>query len=219
MILDEPYRKTSQHLCPATHQALDQGQYDIYPGFPIPEGLIFRGFAPLAQVLAGHKTVVMDGFGGVIWSDLRERLDSALRELHLCPVWYNVETALRSQEQIASLIEPYMGGDDPLFGNRFQGKLADFFDLEVLQSIQADPQAQSDINILYGCGAALAGWEGILVYVDVPKNEIQFRSRAGSIVNPGFDAPRSAKEMYKQFYFVDWVVLNQHKAELLSKID
>ena len=54
-----------------------------------------------------------------------------------------------------------------------------------------------------GTGAALAGWDGHLVYVDVPKNEIQFRSRAGAVGNIGAGEIAGAKQTYKRFYFVD----------------
>ena len=84
-------------------------------------------------------------------------------------------------------------------------------------ALRPDPAAE--LNILYGCGAALAGWDGLLVYVDVPKNEIQFRFRAGSVANLGMAAPADPKAAYKRCYFVDWVAANGHKAALLPRID
>ncbi len=213
----KPWRKTTQLLAPAHPTPTEAGRYDIYPGFPIGSGKIALGYAALAEKLAGHKQIVIEGYGGVFWDNLRSHLDAALAARNIQVAWINVEAALHSPDTIETLVTPFLGGDDPIFGTRFKGQLADFFDRDKLAALQPPPDA--DMTILYGCGAALAGWDGLLVYIDVPKNEIQFRARAGSICNLGTTEPAPPKQMYKRFYFVDWIVLNRHKATLLPQID
>jgi mannose-6-phosphate isomerase class I len=213
-------RKTTQALAPARRQAVPDGQYDIYPGFDVGRGKIDLGWAALAGALQDVAHVTLDGFGGVLWDDLRAHLEPefAARGVRTC--WRDVASALKAPDQIDALIAPFLGGDDPLFGRRFTGELRDFFDPVKLALIQPDPTA--DLNIVYGCGAALchlAVQPGALVYIDVPKNEVQYRSRAGSVANLGADCAFDPKAMYKRFYFVDWPALGRHKRQLLPRID
>ncbi len=214
--LGTAYRKTDQFLLGAEHEPLaPEGQYDLYPVFPIASGEIERGFAALAKRLAGERRVVIDGYGGVLWPLFQEKLDAALIAEGVHVKWVDVSAAMLPEEIILERIQPYLGGDDPVFGKRFEGQLSDFFDPTALAQLAAQGDAQI---VFYGTGAALIDDQAFLVFVDVPKNEIQFRSRAGAITNLGAKQPTSAKVMYKRFYFVDWVVLNQHKCALLPKI-
>jgi mannose-6-phosphate isomerase class I len=211
------FRATTQVLLPARPAPPAPGQYDLYPAFPCDPGAIALGYDALAGRLAGERQVTLDGYGGVLWDDLRERLTQALARRGQRATWLNVDQALRSGPEIEALVGPFLGGDDPLFGTRFTGQLRDFFDPDRLARLQ--PDAGAALSIVYGCGAALCGWEGLLVYVELPKNEIQFRSRAGTVRNLGAETPRPPKEMYKRFYFVDWVALNRHKVELAERVD
>lgn len=220
-MLPNPWRKTTQHLMPArveeTGQDAVSGQYNIYPALRLGEGQIEGGFAALAQRLAGAGQVMIDGYPGVVWADFRERLDAALHARGMCAHWIDCAAAMKPSAVIDALIAPYLGGDDPIFGFRFAGELADFFDAEALHSLHPDPSA--DLNIVYGCGAVLSGWTGVLVYVDVPKNEIQFRQRAGSVTCLGATQSLDPKPAYKRSYFVDWVTANRHKLALHDRID
>ncbi len=217
MSKDQVWRKTTQELMPARCPPAPAGRYDIYPGFPAGSGTIEVGYDALARRLLGHRRVIIDGYGGVLWPRFRRGLEAALGRLGVRAHWVNVEEALRPEPEIERLSAPFLGGDDPLFGTRFTGRLRDFFVEERLRALC--PGSDGEMTILYGCGAALAGWDGLLVYVDVPKNEIQFRARAGSICNLGAGRPLAPKAMYKRFYFVDWVALNRHKADLAARID
>ena len=210
------YRKTTQPLLPKIHEPGNPGEYDIYPTYPLGNGKIEHGFLHLASHLIGHSQIVIDGYVGVLWENFRNQLDQALYTKGVQAQWVSVEKALRPVKEIRSLIEPYLGGDDPIFGKRFTGTLADFFG--PLDQPDAEP-SQSDVMIYYGTGAALFTDNAYLVYVDVPKNEIQYRARAGSIRNLGATEVQNPAQMYKRFYFVDWVVLNAHKAALLPNID
>ena len=210
-------RKTSQWLAPVKREPTAAGQYDIYPGFPISSEKISLTYADLANALKGHEQVIVDGYEGVLWDDFRRQLNRALTQLGIRTYWIDASAALLPPDEIDQLIAPFLGGEDPIFGTRFTGELADFFDPAKL--IQFSPNPDANLSIIYGCGASLCEWEGLLIYVDLPKNEIQFRARAGRICNLGAATPYAPKAMYKRFYFVDWIALNIHKAKLLPKID
>lgn len=215
--LPEPWRKTTQTLMPAKRPPAFSGKYDIYPAFPLEPGVIRVGFGPLADKFVSAGKVVIDGYPGVLWEHFCGQLDRALTEHGVHAHFVAVADALLIPEEIDEIIAPSLGGDDPLFGSRFPGQLADFFDKQRLQALAPDPQ--SGLNVLYGCGAALANWDGLLVYIDVPKNEIQFRSRASVVANLGAAVALDPKLAYKRSYFIDWPVANQHKANLLPRLD
>ncbi|MBT3209395.1 MAG: ROK family protein [Bacteroidetes bacterium] len=210
-------RKTTQFLIPEKVRQTQSGNYDIYPGFKVPENSIKTGYSKLADYIEKHKTIVIDGYVGVNWDDLRKNLSLQLYSKGLKVLWYDVSAGIKDVSEIDKLIAPFLGGDDPIFGTRTSLKFEDYFKLEYLNEIKADNDA--DINILYGSGAALVKWDAPLLYVDIPKNELQFRMRAGAISNLGAEKAIDAKKMYKRFYFVDWVLLNKHKQKLLPKID
>ncbi len=212
----EHFRKTTQALVPTQLHTPRMEHYDLYPAFPIGARKIEIGYDALARTFARTRRVMLDGYGGVLWENFRAQLDAALQRIGIRAAWHNVDAALYPPEKIEQLIAPFLGGDDPLFGTRFTGQLRDFFDPEALARLQPDETRQ--LNIVYGCGAALTNWDAPIFYVDVPKNEIQFRARAGSICNLGARSSTDAKAMYKRFYFVDWIALNQHKAELLPRL-
>lgn len=211
------WRSTGQHMIPVEKVKLENGQYDIYPSLKLDENLIHEGFDTLAARIKDCKTVVIDGYVGVFFDHFRDQLNGELHKLGVNALWWEVSAALKPVDTINTMVQFFLGGDDPIFGKRTTLSLVDFFDEPRLKQIQPDPSAP--MNILIGCGAALAGWEGLLIYLDLPKNELQFRARAGSITNLGAGKCEAIKPMYKRFYFVDWVVLNKHKSSLIKNID
>lgn len=213
----KPFRKTSQFMAPEKTFPSRPGHYDIYPGFSVGNGKIHDGYESLAAWIAGHKNIVIDGYMGVFWDQLIENLNEKLLKLNKRVCWFHSEAALKSEEILNEMIAPYLGEKDSIFGKITDKELQDWFNRDKLQKIS--PNREADINILVGCGAALAGWDAPLVYVDLPKNELQFRMRAGTAFNLGFENPAPFRDMYKQAYFIDWQVLNKHKATLLPTID
>ncbi len=209
------WRKTTQHLMPATNPLHSSNTYNIYPSFTSHK-IVSKGFSSLADAIAEEKVLLIDGYSGVLWESFRTRLHTALSAKSKKIFWYNVNTCLKPATDIFKMIETHLNGDDPVFGKRYTGTLQDFFDTEKLNLITPDPAA--DICIVYGTGASLTNFKGKKLYIDVPKNEIQFRMRAGSVTNLGADSTNEPTQMYKRFYFVDCPVLNKHKAAMLPEM-
>ena len=204
-------------MLPASKPLCTEGKYDIYPSHRINDNQIFTGFESLAGKIKSYRTVTIDGYNGIFFDLFQIQLDKILVKNGFTVSWKKTSDFYKPEWQILEMTAPFLGGDDPLFGRRTSLNLEDYFIMERLSSVR--PEEDYDINILIGPGAALASWEGLLIYIDIPKNEIQYRSRAGSVSNLGATAASDPKKMYKCFYFVDWVVLNKHKKQILPSVE
>jgi len=206
-------RATSQALLnAATDLGRDLPSYRLFPVNDLVGGGVARGYDAFADALATHPVVTIDGFSGVRWEVMRAGLDAALRQRDVTARWVDVADALGDVEALAATV---LFPGDPLFGRLYEGGLDAFFDTARLRTLQP---AGGSMNIIYGCGAALAGWPGFLVHADVPKNEIQYRARAGSVANLGLASALSAKEAYRRCYYLDWPALTRHRAAIAQRV-
>ena len=214
--LEPLVRATTQDLLPSRIRPREDA-YDIYPAHALGPGAVRAGYDALAERFADERIVLLDGMTGVRWGDLRESLHAALVARGRHAAWVPIADAMLDPSDIETLVAPFLGGDDPIFGSAFTGTLADFFAPDRLSALEPDDQA--DLTIVFGSGAALLDWEGCRAFVDVPKNEIQFRARAGNPVSLGVPTPLPPKPAYKRNYFVDWPALAEHKRRLLPSVD
>jgi len=209
------WRKSAQYLMPAKVKRQNSG-YEIYPSLQLTENQIHLGFDSLAERLKSCQTLIIDGYVGVFFEEFRVKLQDTFSHAGIETAWINVCEMLKSPSEIDGMVTPFLGGDDPIFGKRTTLELLDFFEKDKLFEKK---ELNQKLNIFYGPGAALIGIVGTLLYIDIPKNEIQFRSRAGSITNLGAEKSADPKAMYKRFYYVDWIVLNKHKHSILPAIE
>jgi mannose-6-phosphate isomerase class I len=215
---DTLFRKTSQFLMPVKLNGPGTAsyEYNIYPVSSIGTGKIFNGFDSLAQYIAGQRTVIIDGYDGIFWKRIQFFLNKYFTTNGLTVNWIETATYLKPLAVIESLVEPFLGAPDAVWGTKCTLSLHDLYELDKLEAQK--PAPEYDINIIIGTGAALAGWNAPVIYIDLPKNELQFRMRAGSVTNLGAGQVNEPFYMYKRFYFVDWVLLNAYKKQLLDNI-
>jgi len=72
---------------------------------------------------------------GTYWEGFIARLSNELQKCGTEHITHSVAAAYKGTEALEKMVGPYLGGDDPLFGKIFPGKLNDFFDNEKLGQI------------------------------------------------------------------------------------
>jgi mannose-6-phosphate isomerase class I len=207
------WRKSGQPLLPVHTVAKQQEGYDIYPVHSLGDSKIQEGYASLASWLLTQKLVLIDGYAGVLWPVIYEALTKEFLRLQVNVQWHFTESLYKDVAIIDEMVAPFTGNYGDVWGTKTTLSLADFF---VRTDIGEDPGA--DLTIVLGTGAALTHSSAPVVFLEMAKNELQYRMRAGAVSNLGSGTTTSHAEMYKRFYFVDWVVLNEYKRTLMDRI-
>ncbi|SEW39841.1 Mannose-6-phosphate isomerase, class I [Chitinophaga sp. YR573] len=214
MEIKNEWRQSGQPLLPV-HVAEKQQQngYNIYPLHSLEEDKIHEGYAGLAKWMTTQKLVLIDGYAGILWTVIYDALDKEFKRLHVNVLWHFTDNLYKDAVVIDELVKPFIGEPGEVWGTKTSLTLSDFF---IPTTIDTDPGY--DLTIVIGTGAALTNQQAAVVYLDIAKNELQYRMRAGSVTNLGSKSTTAHAEMYKRSYFVDWVILNEYKRTLLDRI-
>jgi mannose-6-phosphate isomerase class I len=206
---------------------LKQSTYDKFPAVEVPGsgGACVVGWDGCAQRLreaiakrAARKTVlVIECYPGVHESDV-------LRELQrrLSPVLaLRAADAMLPATAIDSLVAPFLGGEDPVFGFLSELELPRFFDSGQLEHLRQQVAVVSQgLLLIVGCGARLVSEGDILVYADLARWEAQNRFRRKETSNLGVENRQTGAGLqYKRAFFVDWRVADRWKRPLIGKWD
>ncbi|MEO1235468.1 MAG: class I mannose-6-phosphate isomerase [Planctomycetota bacterium] len=189
--------------------------YDREPVVPVPghaDGLSL-GWDTIAERLTATGVLSIDCYDAVddvvIAKELNRRLGFD-RVIHTASL-------MKTPAEIDTMLERWLGGDDPVFGFLCSVELAEFFDPAKLDAARRDCGGKT---LVIGPGAALVNPGDVAVLADMPRWEVQARQRAGTAGNLGADnAGHKASLLYKRSYFIDWRALDRHKKPLLDRCD
>jgi len=207
-------------------EALDK-QYNIYPYHSLGNGKIQTGFGTLVKEILSltigspTKTLAIDGYQGVDWPALQHGISIDLKERGLSATWIDIASFAKPEGQIEVLVAPYLGSPGSVWGTKTDLQLMDLFDRDLIKTALSPKQLKSlkgDLIFIYGSGAGLCSPDIPVIFVELPKNEIQYRMRAGTAGNLLTSLSEDYSQMYKRSYFVDWPMLDQHRERIMASI-
>ena len=205
------------------------GLYNRFPAFELDHEEINQGYKFLVQLIQqkipqGLRVLVIDGFPGVHWQSLIDRVSPVLSDIKIDVTWRDVKSCLADSGDIRTRIEPFMGGDDRTFGTHYPfgpelffnaKKIADF---RIEASIARGDKA-GNLTIFFGCGSGLLELWDQLWYLDFPKDLAQELAKRGEVSNLGEPETPPFEQFYKRAYFIEWPAFNRLKSQLLPQLD
>jgi mannose-6-phosphate isomerase class I len=181
------------------------------------EGWTDIGAALSARARAVQRCVIaVECYPGVHIQEVRNALEAAIAPM----LTVDAEEALRPPDELAGLLEPYLG-DDPVFGFMCPWGLEEFFAPERLDALRRHVRDADGPVLIIGTGTSIVAPDAdILVYADLTRWEIQQRQRAHMVGNLGASNPESpARQLYKRAYFVDWRAADRQRLAIFDRID
>ncbi len=200
--------------------------YDKFPFVQVPDsanacvqgwdGIIVRLHEAIAKRNAKKTVLVVECYTGVDEAALMTKLGRLSPSLFL-----HARNAMLPPEKIDALVEPFLGGNDPVFGFLSGLTLPQFFDAEKTEQLRQQIESITEgLVIVLGCGASLITEADILVYADLARWEAQLRFRRNEISNLGVEnRTLTASLQYKRAFFIDWRVCDRWKKPLIARWD
>jgi len=214
---------------PADSSDYPRGLYNYFPTFPIAEDSIDQGYENLALkaselLKGGVRVLVVDGYHGVDWEIFKQSMTEIFTEHGIDSDWLSVADCYREPKAIDQSIEPFLGGDDPLFGTHYPFGMELYFSADRIAKLRIKSSIIRDdkpgkLTIIYGSGASLIEQWDQLWYIDIPKDVLQEQARSGNLDNLGTTTNSPFAVFYKRSYFVDWPAQNRQKRNILASID
>lgn len=199
-----------------------KSNYEKFPFVAVPggEGACVTGWEAIAARLHGRPGVItVECYPGVHEHVVACELGSRLN----CDLVIETRELLRSEAEIDALVEPFLGGDDPVFGFMSPLDLSAFLDPVKVATARSQIRMAQGRVLVVGTGAALVHrpiGDEALVYADMPRWEAQLRFRRNEIDNLGAHNRQERWSLqYKRAFFVDWRVADRWKRPLISEWD
>ena len=70
-----------------------------------PKAAYLKGFNLLAEKIADQRSVIIDGYGGVLWENFREELHVAFRQKIFLCFWYDIDSCLKTPKYVNESIK------------------------------------------------------------------------------------------------------------------
>lgn len=187
-----------------------------------------------ARIAADPKknlVVAFDGYVSADWSRMVNLLSQQLSAKGIALEAIDFAEALKSEEEIHALVDPYLEWDrekDPtlLYGRLFKGGYEALLDPQKLAALRERlaelrrPTAEGRVVVVYGSGCLIAGMReyfDLKLYFDVTPKESILRIRRGQYANLGDRTARPANQVIRRCYYADFEMAVHLRGELLRE--
>ncbi|WP_409966131.1 hypothetical protein PIECOFPK_02712 [Mycovorax composti] len=168
----------------------------------------------LAQLAdSGNKQLVIDTYQGVKISSIIQQWASLAPDIKV----FDTRQALKDAATIEKMVHPYVT-DHPIFGKMNDLSIEDFLDQEKVAQLKTQLN-NNEQQIIIGPAASLIAPNGLLVYADMARWEIQLRFKRNEATSLGSNNKNASfGYLYRRSFFVDWRVLDRHKQNIFHSI-
>lgn len=209
---------SAQHCYREDIRLINYGNYDKAPAKRIEGYRACAGYDAITAALKralqerNERVIVLETYTEVNVQEILEGVKG------LNATFINAEECMYSDREYTDYIRQYLT-DDRVFGIMNTLNIRDFYWNDMVRVMRERIRETAGTVVVYGVGASVVWEEGLLVYADLARWEIQCRFAKGlsNWKSSNSSAPKLAK--FKQGFFVEWRMADRLKRKLLDRID